>query len=94
MSVAKRKEQDSDMIERFELFIGGQEIGHGFTDSVDSDDVENRMEKLGWRDSALIAQLRNHKLPESGGFGIGIERLVQVSMGVKNIKDVVVPQIL
>ncbi|MDR2644065.1 MAG: hypothetical protein LBC74_14890, partial [Planctomycetaceae bacterium] len=94
MSVARRKMENKSFVERFELFINGLEIGHGFTDSLDADDVEKRMNRLGWRDDVLLAQLRAGKLPASGGFGIGIERLVQVSLGIQSTKDMVVPQVL
>jgi lysyl-tRNA synthetase class 2 len=94
MSLARRKKENPDFVERFELFADGIEIGHGFTDAMNPDDIENRMLRLNWKDEALLQQLRNKELPESGGFGIGIERLVQVSLEIKSIKDMVVSQII
>jgi lysyl-tRNA synthetase class 2 len=96
MSLAKRISGRNDFVERFELFVAGTEIGHGFMDEMDADDVEDRMTRLGWTDTALLQQLRNKELPDSGGFGIGIDRLVRVSMGDESLKDkdIIVPQLL
>jgi lysyl-tRNA synthetase class 2 len=96
MSLAKRMPEKDDLVERFELFVDGTEIGHGFMDEMDADDVECRMSRLGWKDIALLQQLKNRELPESGGFGIGIDRLVRVSLGDESLKDkdIIVPQIL
>jgi len=44
---------------------------------------ENK-EKLEW-----YIELRRYGYPRSGGFGIGVDRLMQSLFGIKNIKDTI-----
>jgi lysyl-tRNA synthetase, class II len=64
--------------QRFEVFFNGIEIGHGFVDSADPEDVLKRMTENGaeYVDSDFVAQMRSGALPASAGFGLGIERLL------------------
>lgn len=76
--LANRHPQAKYVAQRFEVFLNGVEIGHGFVDSSDPDDVLERMKQNGKQfvDSAFVMQLRSGALPASAGFGIGIERLL------------------
>ncbi len=81
--LARRSATASHVAERFEVYLNGLEIGHGFMDAVDADDVRSRMEENGQRfvDQAFVERLRAGVLPASGGFGLGIERLLAASEG-------------
>lgn len=65
-------------IERFEVFVEGIEIAHGFVDEMNADDVLARMRENGpqFTDENFVELLRSGKLPASAGLGIGIERLL------------------
>ena len=92
MCLARRKENHSNIIERFELFINGTEVAHGFIDSIDYEDVQSRMNEIGWIDESLLQLLKNKKLPLSGGVGIGMERLLQALCGIEDIKEIIVSE--
>lgn len=92
MSLARRKENHSNTIERFELFVNGIEVAHGFIDSIDYEDIKFRMNEIGWTDDSLLQLLNNKKLPPSGGVGIGMERLLQALLGIKDINEIIIPE--
>jgi lysyl-tRNA synthetase class 2 len=76
--LARRSPNAPSVIERFETFIDGVEVGHGFVDASDPLDVLARMKQSGpeFVDMPFIARLEAGELPPSSGFGIGIERLL------------------
>ncbi|MDD2245123.1 MAG: hypothetical protein PHT79_11145 [Syntrophomonadaceae bacterium] len=90
ISLAKRMDNDPKYIERFELYINKEEIAHGFIDCCDGADIATRMNNIKWSDKYLLKQLEKKELPESGGFGIGIERLIQAALNITDIKQIVV----
>ncbi len=90
--LARRKEHNSNLIERFELFINGVEVAHGFIDCIDYKDVKSRMIEINWMDEPLLELLKNKKLPPSGGVGIGMERLLQALCGIEHINEFFVPE--
>ncbi|MBC8487003.1 MAG: hypothetical protein H8D45_13320 [Bacteroidetes bacterium] len=96
MSLASRKGNHSNIIERFELFINGIEVAHGFVDSIDYEDVRGRMKEIGWIDEPLSQLLKNKKIPPSGGVGIGMERLFQALCGIEgrtpSINEIIIPE--
>lgn len=76
--LANRDPQAQHVAQRFEVYLNSVEIGHGFVDSSDPDDVQERMQQNGEQfvDSDFVEQLRSGQLPASAGFGLGIERLL------------------
>lgn len=78
LCLANRKAEAPHIAERFEIYLNGLEIGHGFVDAIDPDDVLTRMMENGpqFTDRAFVERLRSGGLPTSGGFGVGIERLL------------------
>lgn len=90
--LARRKENCLNIIERFELFINGIEVAHGFIDSIDYEDVQSRMNEIGWIDEPILQMLKSKKLPPSGGVGIGMERLLQALCGIRHINEIIVPE--
>jgi lysyl-tRNA synthetase class 2 len=76
--LANRRADAPHVVERFEIFINGLEVGHGFVDALDPEDVLARMVENGnqFVDQLLVDRLTRGEMPPSGGFGIGIERLL------------------
>jgi lysyl-tRNA synthetase, class II len=95
--LAKRREDDSSLAERFELFIAGMEIANGFSELNDPDDQERRfraqVDKGGQEapkevDVDYIRAL-SHGLPPTAGEGIGIDRLVMLLTDSHAIREVI-----
>jgi lysyl-tRNA synthetase class 2 len=95
--LAKCREDDPSLTERFELFIAGMEIANGFSELNDPDDQERRfraqVEKGGQEapkevDADYIRAL-SHGLPPTEGEGIGIDRLVMLLTDSHAIREVI-----
>ncbi|MBZ5696179.1 MAG: lysine--tRNA ligase [Acidobacteriia bacterium] len=95
--LAKRREDDPSLTERFELFIAGMEIANGFSELNDPADQERRfraqVEKGGHDmpkevDTDYIRAL-SHGLPPTAGEGIGIDRLVMLLTDSHAIREVI-----
>jgi lysyl-tRNA synthetase class 2 len=87
--LAKRKREDPELVERFELFIGGEEIANAYSELNDPEDQEKRFLDQGENriDYDYIRALE-YGLPPTGGLGIGIDRLVMVLTDSSSIRDV------
>ncbi len=72
--LAMPREDDETIAERFELFIGGMEIGNAYSEL---NDVSLHLENLGDADQDFIEALR-YGMPPATGIGIGIDRLVML----------------
>jgi len=95
--LAKRREDDPSLTERFELFIAGMELANGFSELNDPADQERRfraqVEKGGHDmpkevDTDYIRAL-SHGLPPTAGEGIGIDRLVMLLTDSHAIREVI-----
>jgi lysyl-tRNA synthetase class 2 len=95
--LAKRREDDPSLAERFELFIAGMEIANGFSELNDPGDQERRfreqVEKGGQEmpkevDVDYIRAL-SHGLPPTAGEGIGIDRVVMLLTNSHAIREVI-----
>jgi lysyl-tRNA synthetase, class II len=95
--LAKCREDDPSLAERFELFVAGMEIANGFSELNDPAEQERRfraqVEKGG--DQAPrevdVDYLRalSHGLPPTAGEGVGIDRLVMLLTDSHAIRDVI-----
>jgi len=102
--LAKRKPDDPELVERFESYIGGNELANAFTELNDPLDQRARFEaqqaeRAGGDveaqpyDEDFVTALE-HGMPPAGGIGVGIDRLAMVLGGVTNIRDVILfPQL-
>ncbi|TFG70979.1 MAG: lysine--tRNA ligase, partial [Anaerolineales bacterium] len=96
--LAKQKPDDPTHVERFELFIGGMEMGNAFTELNDPFEQEQRFIQQGraFDEGDEEAQpmdedyLRAMKygMPPNGGLGIGIDRLAMLLTDTHSIRDV------
>jgi lysyl-tRNA synthetase class 2 len=97
--LSKQKPGDPDWVERFEVYIGGFEIGNAFSELNDPVEQHARFEQqLAERfrgdeeahamDEDYVRALA-YGLPPTGGEGIGIDRLVMLLTGSKSIRDVI-----
>ncbi len=96
--LTKRKADNPEIAERFELFIQGMEVANAYTELNDPDlqqqlfttqlagqAEEDSMAKM---DHDFIRALR-HGMPPAGGLGIGIDRLVMLLTGSQSIREVI-----
>jgi len=96
--LSRRKDENPDFCERFELFIAGRELANGFNELNDPVDQYNRfMEQVAQKDSDdeamhmdqdFINALMQGMMPTAGA-GIGIDRLVMLFTNQTSIKDVI-----
>ena len=96
--LAKKKKEDTRLVERFEAFIGGREYGNAFSELNDPIDQyerfkeeiqarENGDDEAGMMDEDYIVALEIG-LPPTGGLGIGIDRLIMLLTDSASIRDV------
>ena len=97
--LARRNDGAPTVADRFELFIGGQEIANGFSELNDPDDQADRfraqVDAMGkgddeamHYDADYITALQ-YGMPPTAGAGIGIDRLVALMLNRPNIRDVI-----
>ena len=96
--LAKKKPGSTDTVERFEGFVAGMEICNAFSELNDPLDQRERFLAQGQAsagdaeahqmDEDFIRAL-SYGMPPTGGFGMGIDRLVMILTGQPSIRDVI-----
>ncbi len=102
--LARRCSSDSNMTERFELFIGGREIANGFSELNDPVDQKRRFldqvadreagdEEAHYMDEDYVIALEYGMAPTAGE-GVGIDRFVMLLTNAASIREVILfPQL-
>lgn len=97
--LARRNDDNPFITDRFEFFIGGREIGNGFSELNDAEDQAERFaeqvrskdagddEAMFYDEDYVIAL--EHGLPPTAGLGIGIDRMVMLLTNSHTIRDVI-----
>jgi lysyl-tRNA synthetase, class II len=90
---ARTTDDDPTIVERFEFFVGGTELGNAFSELNDADEQQERfaaqqsMEGGEPGDPDYVEALA-YGMPPTGGLGLGIDRLAMVLTGRDTIRDV------
>jgi lysyl-tRNA synthetase class 2 len=97
--LSMNKRDEPGMVERFEIYAAGMEIGNAFTELNDPQEQRRRFEmQLAMRERGDeeahqmdedYLRAMCYGMPPAGGEGIGIDRLVMILTGSKSIRDVI-----
>ena len=97
-ALARLKPEDSNVAERFELYVGGLELANGFSELTDPAEQRRRFEEANHVRSKngqdvlplpepFLASLA--AMPPAAGIALGIDRLVMLTAGADSIDEVV-----
>jgi lysyl-tRNA synthetase, class II len=97
--LAKRREGDDEIVDRYELFCANMEVSNAFTELNDPDDQRARFEaqmteraqgndEIPEPDWDYVRALE-YGMPPTAGIGIGIDRLVMLLTGQRSVRDVI-----
>ncbi len=97
-ALARLKDGDPAVAERFELYMGGVELANGFSELVDSEEqrrrfnAENEIRQARGKPvysmpDRFLAELE--KMPPAAGIALGVDRLVMVFSDARTIDEVV-----
>ena len=97
--LARKKDSDPTLVDRFELFVDGRELCNAFSELNDPEDQAARFnDQLAKKsrgaeetmdfDEDYIRALE-HGMPPAAGYGMGVDRLVMLLTGAASIRDVI-----
>ncbi len=94
--LAKTKKDSPNLVERFELFIGGIEIANAYSELNDPVEQKERLlESLAEQDELPkqidqdFIEALEHGMPPAAGLGIGIDRLIMILLNQASLKEVI-----
>jgi lysyl-tRNA synthetase, class II len=96
---ARTTDGDPRVVERFEYYVGGMELGNAFSELNDAEEQAERFamqleEGAGGNVEAEqgdpdYVDALSYGMPPTGGIGLGIDRLTMVLAGKESIRDVI-----
>ena len=97
--LSKKKAEEPDWVERFEIFAGQMELSNGFSELNDPEDQRQRFEEqlkerargdeeAHQMDEDYIRAL-SYGMPPTGGVGVGVDRLAMLFTNSQTIRDVI-----
>jgi lysyl-tRNA synthetase class 2 len=97
--LARRKDADPALTDRFELFVDAKEIANGFSELNDPEDQAARFREQATRKESGDPEARYYDadyiralevgLPPTAGAGLGVDRLVMLLTDSASIRDVI-----
>ena len=97
--LARANDDNPNVVDRFQLVINGAEIINAYSELVDPQEQERRLEqqarlKASGDEEAMpmdydYIEAMEYGMPPISGWGIGIDRLIQLLTNSENIKDVI-----
>ncbi len=102
--LSKRKPGDPGIVERFEIYAGGMELGNAYTELNDPQEQRRRFdmqiamraagdEEAHQMDEDYLRALC-YGMPPAAGEGIGVDRLTMLLTGTRTLRDVILfPQL-
>ena len=97
--LARTTDNDPTMVERFEYYVGGMELGNAYTELNDPDEQAARFAMqaeegaagggLAEPDDPDYVEALAYGMPPTGGLGLGIDRLAMVLTGRDAIRDTI-----
>ena len=96
---ARTTDDDPSIVERFEYFVGGMELGNAFSELNEAEEQAARF-SLQQEEGAVgnveaeqgdpdYVEALSYGMPPTGGLGLGIDRLAMVLSGRDTIRDVI-----
>ena len=91
---ARPTDDDPSIVERFEFFVGGMELGNAFTEINDPEEQAERFARAGCGRAGTAGRpglRRGARVRDAadGRAGLGIDRLAMVLTGKENIRDTI-----
>ena len=97
--LARKNDQNPELVDRFELYISGREIANAFSELNDPRDQEERFarqakakagdeEGINFSDEDYLRALE-YGMPPAAGEGVGVDRLVMLLTNSPSIRDVI-----
>jgi lysyl-tRNA synthetase class 2 len=96
---ARATDGDPSLVERFEYFAGGIELGNAFTEINDADEQSQRFAQQQSERAAGDVEAEegdpdyvealSYGMPPTSGIGLGIDRLAMLFTGTESIRDVI-----
>lgn len=100
---SKTKPGDPELVERFEVFVNGQELGNAYTELNDPADQLQRLKDQAAAKAEAKGEDANNAdildadyieamesgMPPTGGMGIGIDRIIMMLTGQDSIREII-----
>ncbi len=95
--LAKCRPDDPSIVERFEVYVAGMELGNAFSELNDPEEQERRFREQVARGGEEVPRevdldyirALSHAMPPAAGMGIGIDRLTMLLTDSHSIREVI-----